>query len=183
MKELLYNAGAMGQPSQTERFLFWTKVGQHGLQTWGQSNSPRFVKFCVRQFMYCNYIFFAEFLLLCLLLLFICIPWAGWNANTQLEKEKKREWDQKRENCMNCCSQKLWDLGILYIRKLSSHRRRIDTENKANSRHFCLGGKIVCRNGNFCSECAVLCTQPLYFSLYFCGGGGGCFMCRFVFHV
>ena len=53
------------------------------------------------------------------------------------------------------------------------HRRRINTENKANSRHFCLGGKIVCRNGNFCSECAVLCTQPLYFSLYFCGGVGG----------
>ena len=33
-----------------------------------------------------------------------------------------------------------------------------------------LWGKIVCRTGNIWSECAVLCTQLLYFSLYFVGG-------------
>ena len=31
----------------------------------------------------------------------------------------------------------------------SVHRRRIDTESKANSRCFCLGGKIICRTGDF----------------------------------
>ena len=35
-----------------------------------------------------------------------------------------------------------------------THRRRIYTEIKANSRRFCLGGKIVCRTKNLWSECA-----------------------------
>ena len=38
------------------------------------------------------------------------------------------------------------------------HRRRIYIETKANSRHFCLGGKIECRTENCWSECAVMCA-------------------------
>ena len=52
------------------------------------------------------------------------------------------------------------------------HRRRIDTENKANSRHFCLGGKIVCRNVNLCSGmCSIVYTAVVLFLLLLWGGG------------
>ena len=74
----------------------------------------------------------------------------------------------------------VWFLGQIAVHKSQTytHRRRIYTETKAKSRCFCLGGKIVCRTGNLMSECAVLCTQLLYFSLYFYWreGEGGCFM-------
>ena len=55
------------------------------------------------------------------------------------------------------------------------HRRRIYTESKANSRRFCLGGKIVCCTGNFWSEtrsvryCVHRCCT---FPFTFVGGGG-----------
>ena len=53
------------------------------------------------------------------------------------------------------------------------HRRRINTESKANCRRFGLGSKIECRSGNLlCESVVALCTQLLYFSLYFCWGVG-----------
>ena len=55
-----------------------------------------------------------------------------------------------------------------------THRRRIYTETKANSRRFFLGGKIVCRTKNLWSECAVLCTCCT-FPFTFVGGGRGMF--------
>ena len=76
--------------------------------------------------------------------------------------------------------------SLSWILVTGYHRRKIYTETKANSRCFCLGGKIVCCTGNLMSECAVLCTQLLYctFPFTFVGGRGReDVLCRFVFQV
>ena len=41
-----------------------------------------------------------------------------------------------------------WHVGNGIVIVDHSHRRNIYTESKANSRGFCLGGKIECRTGN-----------------------------------
>ena len=55
------------------------------------------------------------------------------------------------------------------------HRRRIDTESKANSRRFCLGGKIICRTGNFVLNVQYCVLFP--FNCVGGGGGGGTALC------
>ena len=49
---------------------------------------------------------------------------------------------------------KIYALQMMY----KAHRRSMETEAKANCRHFILGGKIECRTGNFWLECVALCT-------------------------
>ena len=68
--------------------------------------------------------------------------------------------------------------SLSWILVTGYHRRKIYTETKANSRCFCLGGKIVCCTGNLMS--AVLCTFPFAFVG---GKGRGDVLCRFVFQV
>ena len=51
--------------------------------------------------------FLVSFLLLFFFYLFVCIPSCLMDANTKMEKKNKREWVLKRDNCMNCPTQKL----------------------------------------------------------------------------
>ena len=47
---------------------------------------------------------------------------------------------------------------LLQITVCYTHRRRMETENKAKCRRFGLGGKIECHTGNLWCDCVALCT-------------------------
>ena len=47
---------------------------------------------------------------------------------------------------------------LFAVSEALTHRRRIETENKAKCRHFGLGVKIKCRTRKFWCECVALCT-------------------------
>ena len=51
----------------------------------------------------CNYVFFSLIPVTLLPFLNIGISNAEWETKNWTEKEKNREYDQNRENCMNCC--------------------------------------------------------------------------------
>ena len=84
---------------------------------------------------------------------------------------------QKPNYYYRCCGSFLAHHGLLRYR----HRRRINTENKANCRRFGLGGKIECRTGNFWCESLQHCVHSCCtVFLHFCWGD---VLCRFVFQI
>ena len=82
----------------------------------GESNSPRFYHFCVRQFMP-FFSFSVSFSSLFVLYLNLGISSCIGDVNKYKKKTKERKWGckrgWKRENCMNCFAQKWQNLGLL----------------------------------------------------------------------
>ena len=54
----------------------------------------------------CNSLFFTSFSLFFFLYLSLCIPTRLGDASNCKEIEKEGEWGRKRDNYMNCCTQK-----------------------------------------------------------------------------